>query len=431
MRLNTLRIFRLVLGGTLGLSASITAQRGPAGDSLLARLTQEALSSAPAILRADAQSRAAASRVRPAGAPADPMLMAGVMNLALPRFAFHESDFTEVDLEVSQAFAWPGTLGAQRRAAGAAARSANAGTAVVRRDIVTRVAAAYYRLRYLVAAQQTLTRQQRLLATVVEISTARYGTGSAPQSDPLQARTALARLAADSAALGAEEAGLRAELRAVRGIREAEQLDVLPIDPDSVSILARDADSLHAARLESADPVAEHPRLRTRQADIEAAEAVARAAMLQSRPDFVLSSRYGARPLGSDFFSAFAGIRVPLWAGRKQRLQAEAARADAEAARRALDEERAVLGLELERTLAAARAGAARLRLLVQSVLPLTREGVDAALRGYRTGQTSFLSVLTAEDAGYRAELEAAEIAAQHLIHLVMLDQLLAPERTP
>ena len=85
----------------------------------------------------------------------------------------------------------------------------------------------------------------------------------------------------------------------------------------------------------------------------------------------------------------------------------------------------------MERTLADALAGAARLHLLVESVLPVAREGVDAALRGYRTGQTEFLSVLTAEDARYRAELEAAEVAAEHLTHLVMLDELLEPESAP
>jgi hypothetical protein len=36
--------------------------------------------------------------------------------------------------------------------------------------------------------------------------------------------------------------------------------------------------------------------------------------------------------------------------------------------------------------------------------------------------------VLAAEDSFYRAQLDAARVAAEHLTHLVMLDQLLSRE---
>ncbi len=421
-----------VLGGLLlGVPAMLSGQTPAGTDSLLKRLTAEAIASAPAILRSDALSRAASTRVRPAGALPDPMVNVGVMDLTLPRFGFRESDFTEVDFELSQQFPWPGTLGSQTRAARAAARGASAETSVLRRDVAVRVATLYYRLRYIITAEQILAKQRGLVETAVEISTARYGTGSVPQSDPLQARIALARLVTERAALVAEESGVRADLRAVRGVRGSEQLPVAPIDADSVAALLDDADAQQAVHLSLTDPLATHPRLEARRAEIEAAEQTARTEALSGRPDFEVSTRYGARPLGSDFFSAFVGVRIPLWAGRKQKLLTQASRIDAEAAQRGLEEEQAVLTAELERTLADARAGAIRLRLLVSSVLPLTREGVGAALRGYRTGQNDFLSVFTAVDTHYRAELEATEVAAEHLTHLVMLEQLLEPETAP
>jgi outer membrane protein TolC len=119
-----------------------------------------------------------------------------------------------VDVELTQALPWPGTLGAQRGAARAMARGAVSETEVLRRDLAVRVAELYYRLRYVVAARQTLVRQRGLLEGAVDVSTARYGTGIVPQSDPLQARVALARLETEAAALDAEESGLRADLRA-------------------------------------------------------------------------------------------------------------------------------------------------------------------------------------------------------------------------
>lgn len=353
------------------------------------------------------------------------------MDLTLPRFGFRASDFTEVDIELSQQFPWPGTLGQQNRAARAMARGSAAETSALRREVAVRVAMLYYRLRYVVTAKQTLARQRTLVESTVDISTARYGIGSVPQTDPLQARIALARLVTEQSSLQAEESGLQADLRAARGIPGAEQVLVAPIDVDSVAAILEDAEAGQAIHLAQGDPLATHPRLEARQAAIEAAEATARAEALTARPDFEVSARYGARPLGSDFFSAFVGIRIPLWAGRKQRLVAQAARFDAEVARRGLDEEQVALTAELDRTLADAQAGAVRLRLLASSVLPLTREGVGAALRGYRTGQNDFLSVFAALDTHYRAELEATEVAAEHLTHLVMLEQLLEPEVTP
>ena len=88
----------------------------PPVDTVLARLTAQALAANPSLQVRQASARAAVSRIRAAGALPDPMLSAGVMNLTLPRFAFRESDFTEVDVELSQEFPWPGSLGARTQA---------------------------------------------------------------------------------------------------------------------------------------------------------------------------------------------------------------------------------------------------------------------------------------------------------------------------
>jgi outer membrane protein, heavy metal efflux system len=394
-------------------------------DTLLARLTAQALAANPSLQAGQASARAAISRIDPAGALPDPMLSAGVMNLALPRFAFRESDFTEVDLELSQEFPWPGSLGARAQVARAEARRAGADVAARRREIVVRTAELYYRLRYVVTARATLQRQRRLLATAVEIATTRYATTSAPQSDPLQARVAVARLDAEDADLAEQQAKVGAELKALRNVRGSERLTIELIRPETVPPV------LHGVQLGAgltADTLPAHPRLIARRAAVEAAERTIRVEQLGARPDFNITTRYGARPLGADFFSAFVGVRLPLWAGRKQSRLADAARADADAARAELDEETVALEAELEVAQAAVASGETRLRLLTTQVIPSALVTVEAVLRSYRVGQAPFLNVLAAEDSLYRAQLEAAMVAAEHLTHLVMLEQLLLPE---
>lgn len=425
-------LFRMVAALMVGATPhSLSAQAASLSDTVLARLTAEALAANPSLEASRAMARAAASRVRPAGALPDPMLSAGVMDLTLPRFASRESDFTEVDVELSQEFPWPGTLGARTAVARAQARGSGAEAAFRRRDVVVRTAEVYYRLRYVVTARATLTRQRELLAAGVDISTARYASTNAPQSDPLQARVALARLDTEEADLAAEEVELRARLKALRNVTGADSLTVKPIQPESISEdlrLSSISGATVAGDLSAKDSVPEHPRIIARQAAIAAAEQAVRVERLAGRPDFTIMSRYGARPLGSDFFSAFIGLRLPLYAGRKQHRLADAARADADAARAALAEEQAALREEIRTTLAQIRSEAARLRLLTGQVVPASQATVDATLRSYRVGRIEFLTVLAAEDVLYRARLDAARVAADHLTHLVMLEQLVTPE---
>jgi outer membrane protein TolC len=359
------------------------------------------------------------------------MLSAGVMDLTLPRFAFHESDFTEVDVELSQEFPWPGTLGARTAVARAQARGSRAEAAIQRRDVVVRTAELYYRLRYVVTALTTLTRQRELLAAGVDISTARYASTNAPQSDPLQARVALARLDTEEADLAAEEAELRARLKALRNASGADSVTVEPIRPELVPEelhLSPASGATIAADLSANDSVPEHPRLAARQAAIVAAEQAIRVERLGGRPDFTIMTRYGARPIAADFFSAFVGLRIPLYAGRKQHRLADAARSDADAARAALAGEQAALREEIRTALAQIRSEAVRLRLLTGQVVPASQATVEATLRSYRVGRIEFLTVLAAEDALYRARLDAARVAADHLTHLVMLEELVTPE---
>jgi cobalt-zinc-cadmium efflux system outer membrane protein len=419
-------LMRAVMGvaGTALFPVESVAQVTPTSDTMLARLTAEALAASPSLQQSRALARASAGRVRAAGALPDPMLSAGVMNLTLPRFRFHDSDFTEVDVALSQEFPWPGTLGARTRVARAQAKEQLANASARRREIVIRTAELYYRLRYLVTARATLARQRILLATAVEIATNRYATASAPQSDPLQARVALARLDAEDADLAEQEATIGAQLKAIRNVRGHERLTLELIDSEVVQEVLRAAGSVVAPP----ESLAAHPRLVARGAAVEAAERMARVEQLAGRPDFSISTRYGARPLGDDYFSAFIGIRVPLWAGRKQGRLAEAARADAAAARAALEDEAAGLAAELESTVARIAAGETRLKLLYRQVLPSSQETVNAVLRSYRVGQAPFLNVLAAEDSRYRAELEALMVAADHFTHLVALEQLVSQE---
>ena len=401
-------------------------------NSLLDALLAEALAQNPSIAQRQAAARAATLRIRPAGTLPDPMLTAGVMDLVVP-FEFNQSEFTEVDAELSQTIPWPGSLGARSGVAKAAAVGARAEEHVTRREVAAAMADAYYRLQYAVSALATLRGQLTLLDAAVQLSTTRYGTGSAPQSDPLQAKLARDRLQLE--ALSAESDRVSA-LAAVNALRNHSADDPLPVAPIDVTAIRGGAapppstDSLVAAAL------ATHPRLAARHAAVDAAARMIQVERLEGRPDFTFMLRYGYRPrvLGfnfPDFFSAFVGIRLPLWASRKQHRLADAARADYVAAGAELRETELQLSQEVTETAARVAAAQQRLVLLVDRVVPAAQGTVESVLRSYQVGRAEFLTLLLVEDARYRAELEAAAVAVYYQTQLVRLRQLTAEESQP
>ena len=424
-------------------SAFVIAGAGPAhaqdsatvaGDSVLQSLVAEALARNPTVAQRQAAVRAATLRIRPAGSLPDPMLTVGVMDLVLPHFEFNQSDFTEADVELSQEIPWPGSLGARSGVMRAAAAAASAEEGTVRREVTTTMAVAYYRLGYAVTALGTLRHQRELLEAAVQLSTTRYATGAAPQSDPLQAKLARDRLRSEEFALESERVAALAAVNALRNRTPGDSLGVVPIDPAQVRAGISPlppSDSLVALAL------AAHPRLAARRAAIEQATRTIQVERLGARPDFTLTARYGYRPpfAGTfkfpDFFSAFLGLRVPIWAWRKQNRLADAARADSTGAATGLRD--AELQVSRDVTEAAARVQALqqRLALLVDGVLPNARGTVESVLRSYQVGRAEFLTLLSVEDARYRAELEAVAVAADYQAQLVMLRQLTAGETQP
>src|SRR5437660_4388575 len=140
----------------------------------------------------------------------------------------------------------------------AAAAGARAEEGIVRREVTTAMAVAYYRLGYAVTALETLRRQRDLLDAAVQLSTTRYATGAAPQSDPLQAKLARDRLRSEEFALESERIVALAAVNTLRNRAPGDSVPVTSIDPGALRAGAAPqfpADSLVALAL------ATHPRL--------------------------------------------------------------------------------------------------------------------------------------------------------------------------
>src|SRR2546426_3640154 len=119
-----------------------------------------------------------------------------------------------------------------------------------------------------VCSSDLLRHQRELLDAAVQLSTTRYATGAAPQSDPLQAKLARDRLRSEQFALESERVAALAAMNTLRNRAPGDSVPVSSIDLSALRAGAAPqppADSLVALAL------ATHPRLAARRAAVDQA----------------------------------------------------------------------------------------------------------------------------------------------------------------
>ncbi len=440
-----------------GLSCALTLWAGPAAhaqaaepgrlgdpaqqlDSLMALARRES----PAVLAAEAQLRAARASVGPAGALADPMLMAAVVNLPLGSPGFRDEMAMKM-LGVEQTLPFPGKRGLRRAVAGHEVERAEAELEEVRREAARDAAGAYLELALAETLEQLARHQHLLLLTVSRTAQASYAAGRGGQEEPLRIQTELVRLSGEVTALHAERARALARLSALLGRDASARIEVVGYPRrlqraagTEAATPVRFADTTLGA-LVSPSPLPAADTLRRIVADsspmilahlavLAAQSARADLAAREASPDPTLSLQYGQRNGLTDMVSAGVRFPIPLWGARQQRRRAGAERATLEA----LEHEHHRMAAELEAEMLdlarTAELHRTRLALYRAGVLPRARAAAEAALAGYRTGRTTFQGVLDTYTALYRDEAEAVRLLTDFGKVVITLEALAGRE---
>ncbi|GAB2903825.1 TolC family protein [Uliginosibacterium flavum] len=158
----------------------------------------------------------------------------------------------------------------------------------------------------------------------------------------------------------------------------------------------------------------EHPTLATQQGMVAVAEADARVARENRKPDIAVELMYGFRgPSYANMVSLNVSMPLP-WdrANRQDReLGAKLAQLD-EARARKDDMQRAYLS-ELRGNLAVLQNSRERLQRYDEVLIPLSRQQTEAALTAYRAGSGSLPRVLEARRMAVDAQMERQRIALE------------------
>ncbi len=312
-------------------------------------------------------------------------------------------------LSVSQAFPWPGTLGARQESAEHHAQAVSAEWEWVRVGILESIALAWYDYTWLAESSEITEEARNLLRQQESILQDRYRTGGATHAELLRVQVELGRLEERVLSLQAQRPAAGARLNAAMGRSIDDSLSW----PVQWSAPPREIPAANEVRTRVSQA---NPQLAVYRHDAEAATQRASAASRGARPQFrvgVTTILTGESELtsfpgqGTDAWSLDLAMSIPLWSGdaKAESRQAMAERRAQEAGGRSAALQ---LAADAEAALFAWDEARRRIGLYRDALLPKAEEALSTTAGAYQTERASFNDFLETERTLLALQLELA-----------------------
>ena len=383
------RVASIALLIALDAGAQPVATGGDESLENLAALTPQALMAAIEASNPDLQSVAAAAeaaafRIEPAGALADPML-----NYAIAPNSIGSDIGVRHTGQFSQPIPWPGKRELRRTVATHRAEAAAQDVDVTRLQLFATAHKSFAEWHYLHRAIEVNAATRALLAELAVVAETRYAAGRALQQDVLQIEVETVLLQERQLALEHDRISLRASINALLNREPTDSLPPpAPIEPPG------SLPDIEALR-QSAER--NHPEIRRIQAQVSAASSEVELADKAFLPDFSANVGYlGTLDPADKRLQVGVSINIPLNRD-KRRSELSAANADLRRDRHALAARRLELLAALESAYTHTHHATEVIRLYEERLLELVQNNLDAALADYRSGTGQFINVVTAE----------------------------------
>jgi outer membrane protein TolC len=396
----------------------------------------------PSLQAARDRLNAAAARVGPEAAWADPMLMAGIINLPLgsesvASVSGHGSagpsipgdPMTMKMIGVIQTIPYPGKLSLRRKAAEREVDAVRASLDAVRLEVGKDVRTAFFELAYIDRALTIVERNRSVLGDVIQV----------------KARVEAARLGETASALLEERRASSAELNATLNRDDTTSIPAvsiperivqaaIPADPNRIRFAAqtlgsRTTDSPIPPLAELQDlAIRQNPTLREHEANVAAQSARVELARRAFKPDFDVSLQYGQRNQRPDMITAEVSIPLPIH--KRARQDQELAEARANLAAMESDHRASVNSIraQVARLVSELERGRTQLAIYSKAILPQGSAAATAALASYQSGKTDLLTVLDNQNTLFTYETEYYRSLSDFAKNLAELEQLVGSE---
>lgn len=373
------------------------------------QLVEAVLSQNHGLTAMQAATEAASAQTESAAALPDPMLSYAVA----PNSTGYPGQGLNYNVQVSQAFPWPGTLHLRRKAATAELESAEQKLADMRLRLAAKARSLYAQWYYVHQALDINAQNQALLTRLQTIADTQYATGQAPEQDVLQAEVELTRL-------GNQQLELERSRRTVQAkINGLLNLDPRAPVPPPANIPSPQTLPTYSAMQQLA--LAQYPELKSLDAQIRAADERVNLAKTNNYPSFSLMAGYNTLwdPVVKRLI---VGVSVNIPFGGNHRGAVDEARARLQQSEAQLTDARAQLLSDLDQAYATASQANDTIELYTGKLLPLAELNLKAAEADYANGSGDFLKLITAERQYLEAKLELASARAEFYMQLAALD---------
>lgn len=368
---------------------------------------------------------AAAQRVQPAGALADPLLRVELEDInrsgSVPGIGQLPNRIGAAKYTLIQPLPAWGKRDLRRDVATADAAQAGARAAVTWIELAARIKTTYARY-YLAAGTERLTLEiVDLNSRLAQVAQARYAGGLATQQDAIRAQVEETALRSELIALDSEKRQLRARLNALlardssAALAEPKVLRPLPALAvlDAVSIAQR-------AR-------AVNPSLQVEEARLRAAERNRELTLRNRYPDFLVGvspTQTGAR---ISSWGVMVEMNIPLQQTSRRSQESEAEALVGAARSRAQAVANTLLG-DLAENLAGVDAARRAEALTTTTLLPQSELSLRSSLTAYENGRVDFTTLLEAQRQIRKARQELLKAQVDARLRLFEVERILGED---
>ena len=407
-----------------GVSVSAGAQSVELGASVES-LLDYARARNPELAMTRYEADAAAQRVQPAGALADPVLRVELEDInrsgSVPGIGQLPNRIGAAKYTLMQPLPAWGKRDLRRDVASADAVQASARAAVTWTELAARIKTAYARY-YLAAGTERITLEiVDLNSRLEQVAQARYAGGLATQQDAIRAQVEETALRSELIALDSEKRQLRARLNALlardssAALAEPKVLRPLPALAvlDAVSIAQR-------AR-------AVNPSLQVEEARLRAAERNRELTLRNRYPDFLVGvspTQTGAR---ISSWGVMVEMNIPLQQTSRRSQESEAEALVGAARSRAQAVANTLLG-DLAENLAGVDAARRAEALTTTTLLPQSELSLRSSLAAYENGRVDFTTLLEAQRQIRKARQELLKAQVDARLRLFEVERILGED---
>ena len=338
----------------------------------------------------------------------DPMVSVNAMNFPTNTYERDQEAMTQLQVGFSQVFPFPGKLSLKEEAAEYDARAAGHSVDELRLQLIKNVKSKWWQLYYMDRALETVDSNQALLRQFITVAKTKYETGKGLQQDVLLSQLELSRLMDQ-----------KIQLEAIRR-NQAIQLNILMDRPANDPITLPDTVSKMMPNLVDESELYQkaasvRPRLKQMETQIDAAQSRLDLAKRDYYPDFKLGVTYGDRtgdnplPRGgarSDFVSVMVGVKIPLYAGRKQSKAVSQKSLELQKNRYALLDEKGLVTAAISSAVTDYHRAKQQYSLFGSGIVPQAQQTVQSMLAGYQVSEVDFLNLVRSQMTLFNYELQ-------------------------